>query len=359
MGRGGTKKTQARKGISLLDLPMYRGYTFAWFSEIALKLCTGRDLGELSEQTLNNSIAQILSCVKDEIENLKKRDKDPCKVKIVPLTGNDPKDKMNLCYAYKILAEFSTGVKHGSLVLPSAYSLEFTEYTRAFMGSGKLKREIFKVDEEVLALALIGSYISKSYVAGGEYGYIYIDVVPYKLALDRARKMNSIARRLVNTIQKNNGSINTVLTGVAAVSGLVMGKLIADIVKEGGSIVANYLRIGRTGNKIMVKGFDTVDIVELTKIIVRSGVAGALYAMLRKYPSEDYSALRRFIELTSANLIKFQSLRKPTYIYEILRYTTSDELNKEGAQWYSRKDVGVLGWSDILNRFSRLANLVK
>jgi len=358
MPRASTRRTSVRKAISLLDLPLYRDYIFAFFSEAAIKLCTGKDLDELNQQTLNDIIVGVSNCIGEEIEKLRTRNIDPCNEVPVPTTKNDPRNKMNLCHAHKVLVDFSMGVKHESFVLPSAFSLEFTEFTRSFMGSGKLKREVFVVDEEVLALAVLGSYLTYSYAIGGEYGYIYIDVVPYILALERVRKMNSIAGRLIYTIQKNEGSINTILLGIATAARLSIKEFIKDVVKSDCHVIANFLRMTRTGTKVMVKGFDSIDVIQLVKIIGRGGIAGALYGMLARYPKPNFTSLRRFIEMISINLIKFQSFRKPQYIYEILRYLTSDELNREGAQWYVKKDGKGLGWSDIVNRFSNLSRLV-
>lgn len=358
MPRASTRRTGVRKAISLLDIPLYRDYTFAFFSEAAIKLCTGKDLDELNQQTLNDIIVGVSNCIREEIEKLRTRNIDPCNTVPVPTTGNDPRDKMSLCHAYKTLTDFSMGVKHESFVLPSAFSLEFTEFTRSFMGSGKPKREIFIIDEEVLALAVLGSYLTHSYAIGGEYGYIYIDVVPYILALERVRKMNSIARRLIYTIQKNEGSINTILLGIATAARLSIKEFIKDVARSDFHVIANFLRMSRTGTKVMVKGFDSIDVIQLVKIIGRGGIAGALYRMLARYPKTNFTSLRRFIEMVSINLIKFQSFRKPQYIYEILRYLTSDELNREGAQWYVKKNGEGLGWSDIVNRFSNLSRLV-
>jgi len=352
------RKAPVKKAITLLDLPNYKGYTFTFFSEVAVKLCTGEELEKLNQQNLNNIVSAICNCISREIDELKKRNADPCSIAPIPLTGNDPKNKMNLCYAQRKLVDFSMGVKLESLVLPPALSLEFTEFTRGTMGTGRLKRELFIISEEVLALAIIGAHLAQAYATVGEYGYLYIDIVPHIVVRERVKKVHSMAKSIVSNIQKNNGSLSVTLIGVATTIGLALGKLIWEIVKSDGHTIANYLRISRTGNKVMVKGFDSIDVIQLAKIVMRCGIAKAIYTMLNRYPQEGFSSLRRFTELTATNLIKYQSFRKPIYIYEILRYLTSDELNREGAQWYVKKSEKELGWSEIVEAFSRLSKLL-
>jgi hypothetical protein len=354
-----TRKAPTKKAITLLDLPDYKGYTFTFFSNVAVKLCARRELDELNQQNLNSIVSEVCNCVSREIDELKKRDVDPCSVVPAPITGNDPREKMNLCYAQKVLVDFSMGVKHESIVLPPALSLEFTEFTRGTMGTGRLKRELFVISEEVLALAIIGARLAQAYAIAGEYGYLYIDIAPHIIAIEKVRKAHSMAKGIVAKVQENNGSINVALTGIAVATGLALKKLVGEVVKSSGHALANYLRISRTGNKVMVKGFDSIDVIQLTKTVVRCGVARALYTLLSRYPPEDFTSLRRFIELTATNLIKYQSLRKPVYIYEILRYITSDELNNEGSQWYVKKSEKELGWSEIVEAMTRLSRLVE
>lgn len=365
MSKASRRRTSSKKSISLLDLPVYRDYVFAYFSEIAIKLCTGKELVDLNQQNLNSIISEVANCIGAKIESVKKESKnvgkksvDLCTYVPVPTTGNDPRDKMNICYAQKTLVEFALGTKHSSLVVPSPYALEFAEHIRSFMGTGKFKRDLFVIDEEVLALAVIGSYFSNSYELKGEYGYIYIDVVPYVLELDRVRKVNEEAKKIVRIIQRNEGSANTVVLGITAAVSKAIGKVMRDVVERDAHLVVNFLRVARTGKKVMVKGFDTIDVVQLAKIIGRSGIARPLYAMLVRYPPKEFTSLRRFIALVSTNLIKFQSFRKPPYIYEVLRYLTSEELNAEGRQWYVKKDGKGLNWSEIVYGFANLSRLV-
>ncbi|MDK6029409.1 hypothetical protein QPL79_08540 [Ignisphaera sp. 4213-co] len=353
----GSKKTGSRE-ISLLDLPRYRGYLFAWFSEIAIKLCSGKDLSDLNSDTVKNILIDVANCVKNEIEKSSKKGVEICKLVPVPRTGNDPgPDEMNLCYAQKTLFDVSMGAKSRSTPIPQAFSLEFAEYTRASMGPGKAKREIFVIDEGVLALALIGAYLSRSYAVDDEYGYIFIDIVPYTLALDSVKKANLMSKAIVQSVKGNDGSINVMILGISAAIVLAIGKFMRDIVRSDGHIVASFLRTTRTRNRILIKGYDTVDLIQLAKIVGRGGIAKAVYSMIRKYPLEKYNSLRRFIEVTALNLIKFQTLRKPQYIYEILRFLTSDELNNEGREWYVKKDK-ELSWVEIREMFSRLENLI-
>jgi len=360
----GRRGAVSKKSISILDLPMYRDYTFAYFSEIAVKLCTGKELADLNQQNLNSVITEVVNCISAKIESIKKSLKettaktiDPCTYVPVPTTGNDPREKMNICYAQKILVECTLGTKHGSLAAPAPFSLEFTEYTRSSMGPGKLKRDVFVIDEEVLALAVIGSYLSNSYRLRNEYGYVYVDVVPYVLALDYVRKINEEAKKVVRVIQNGEGSINTVVLGVAAAISRAVGIAMRDIVNRDAHMVVNFLRTVKT-NKVVVKGFDTVDVVQLARLIGRAGISRALYALLIRYPPKEFTSLRRFIEMISTNLIKFQSFRKPLYIYEILRYLTSEELNREGLQWYVKKEDKGLGWEEIAARLTRLTRLL-
>ncbi|MEM1722086.1 MAG: hypothetical protein QXX89_07850 [Ignisphaera sp.] len=352
------KSSTLQPKITVLDLIKYRNYAFAWFSEIAIKLCTGRDLEELNQNNISSILSDVAKCSNDLINKMHKANKDPCTSSPIPLTGNDPKEKMNLCYANTVLNNLLSMSKIESLPLPPALSLEFAEFTRSFMGIGREKRNVFVIAEDVLALSIIGARLTQSYVANREYGYVYVEVVPYILSLDKLRDLNSLAKRITEKVQKNEGSINVVFIGIATAISIVAKEFLRDILKRDGHTIANYLRITRTGNKIMVKGFDSIDLVHLAKIVKAGGIAGALYSILNRYPSKEYNSLRRFIELVATNLIKYQSFRKPQYIYEILRYLTSPELNTEGVEWYTKKNTRGLDWSEIVERFTRLSRLI-
>uniref|UniRef100_A0A7J3MXE0 Uncharacterized protein n=1 Tax=Ignisphaera aggregans TaxID=334771 RepID=A0A7J3MXE0_9CREN len=352
------KSSTLQPKIAVLDLIKYRNYAFAWFSEIAIKLCTGRNLEELNQNNISSILSDVAKCSNDLINKMHKTNKDPCTSSPIPLTGNDPKGKMNLCYANTVLNNLLSMSKIESLPLPPALSLEFAEFTRSFMGIGREKRNVFVIAEDVLALSIIGARLTQSYVANREYGYVYVEVVPYILSLDKLRDLNSLAKRITEKVQKNEGSINVVFIGIATAISIVAKEFLRDILKLDGHTIANYLRIARTGNKIMVKGFDSIDLVHLAKIVKAGGIAGALYSILNRYPSKEYNSLRRFIELVATNLIKYQSFRKPQYIYEILRYLTSPELNTEGVEWYTKKNTRGLDWSEIVERFTSLSRLI-
>lgn len=346
--------------ITLSNLVNYRSYVFTWFSEIAIKLCTGLSLEDLNPNNIDRALAEVGRCYNDLMAGIQKTGRDPCEVRPIPLTGNDPKDKMNLCYAGRVLNDLASGLKVESLPLPPALSLEFAEFTRSFMGAGSEKRKVFVVGEDVLALSIIGASLSHSYAVNREYGYVYVEVAPYEIVLEvLRRKLNSAARRIVRVVHVNEGSINTALVGIATAISIATGRFMKDILSRKGHAVMNYLRIARTGNKVIVKGFDTMDLIHLAKIIRMGGISAALYSMLSRYPPKEYSSLRRFIEMVSVNLIKYQSFRKPVYIYEILRHLTSPELNSEGAEWYTKRSEEELGWTEISERFSRLGALVR
>ncbi len=356
MAGKGSKKSYVKAIVTLDNLSRYRGYIFTFFSEAALKLCARRGLEELNAQNMHQIIGEVNRCVSEEIEVIRSRNKDPC-IAPLALTGNDPKDKLNLCYAHKVLTEFLTGYMHGGMVLPPALSLEFAEYVRSFMGPGKAKRDLFLVDEEVLALSVIGAYLLNAYAIGGEYGYVYIDVAPFAPITQKVRKMERAAKSITKAIMARNGSIASVIVGIASVASLHLGKLSRDIAQKGGYVVANFIRISRTGNKVLLKGFDSVDIIQLIRILRASRTSKAVYTLLRNYPPEEFNNLRRFVEVLSQNLLKFQSFRKPIYIYEILRFLTSDELNKEGVQYYV-KSKKVPGWNEIVAELMNLHRLV-
>jgi hypothetical protein len=356
MARKGTKKLT---GITLATLPSYRGYIFVFFSEATLRLCAGSSLEDLKGQNVGDVVKKVNECIAEEIESIRGRGGDPCARTPLPLTGNDPKEKMNICYAHKVLTEVIGGSSPKTLTLPPALSLEFAEFVRSFMGPGKAKRYLFTVSEDVLALAVIGAHILQAYRGvNGEYGYVYIDVVPHEFVRVKARDVQRAVKRVTRVIAERGGSVASVLLGIAATASLILGDMAREIVKKDGHVIANYIRISRTGNKVMLKGFDSVDIIQLIKILRASGTSGATYVLLRSYPPEEFNNLRRFVEVLSQNLLKFQSFRKPIYIYEILRFLTSEELNREGLQYYRKKNEKSLGWSEIVTRLRGLARLV-
>ena len=138
------------------------------------------------------------SFIEEEKDRLKKYNIDVCSDIPLPVSRNDPIEKINLCEATNILKRLCSGEELDSVPLISALLIEFAEYTRAFTGRGRLKRDLYVLREDVLALSVIGAYLSRSYKVGNEYGYIFLDMT-YPNVKD-INRLNTNARILARRI---------------------------------------------------------------------------------------------------------------------------------------------------------------
>lgn len=362
MSKNMKRTTRYARSITLQDLANYKTYMFTWFTEIALKLCTGESIESITQDNVQKILEEVSKCSNQLIEEARKTKtvrKDPCSIIPAPVIENDPKDRLNLCAAHTTLVKLSTNLEPERVSPPSFLSIEFAEHTRSFMGSGRKKIDLFKIGSDVLALSIIGAYLSQAYIIENEYGYVFVEVIPYRISLEESRKLNTYARRITKIIKNNDGSISTILLGISSSINVAIKETVKDIGRSSGHLIFNYLRLIGRKVRVDLKGFDTIDLISLSKILGGCGVSYTVYNLLYKYPRKEYNSLRRFIELMAINLIKFQNYRKPYYIYEIIRHLTSKELNEEGVRWYGKEGNGKkIGWNNIVNNLFRLSLLV-
>lgn len=341
--RGGKTARASERVITVSDLALFRGYSFAWFSEAATLLLVNRTLENLSGGWLQSILPALLQRLDAKIQArlAKAKDKEkasPERVKPLPLVGNDPKN-LTLKYARELLEGLKSGQQLGSLCPPSALSLDFAEHTRVCMGRGRAKRDVIRIGEDVLALSIVGAYLTRAYalqVERGrwEFGYVLVNIHSPMLPIAKLDSMQGKVRGVARRVAAGGGGVLPVLVGAAAaIAGTLRGQL-REVAKS--PLVVEYLRLTQTGNKVMAKGFDTFDVTGLALLLRRGRMAGAVYQLLVNFPERGYNSYRGFAQKLAEGLAKFHMYRKPEYLYDPLRAMCSRELEAEASQLLGR-----------------------
>ena len=360
MGGKRSGKGASARAIRVGDLASYRGYAFAWFSEAATLLLANCTLEDLRNKGVGSVVSKLLQSLSAKMAAKKGKIIDPKTERPLPFAAKDPKDRMTLEFALQTLQGLTEGRQLGDLSPPSALSLDFAEFTRRNMGRGRLKRDAFRIGEDVLALSLVGAYLTRAYrvQAEGErweYGYILVNVRSPALAaamLDRAQAgVHGVARRVV----EGGGGLFPILVGAAAAIARALGGQLREVAKS--PLLVEYLRLstvtetetpgrrpkkgglpGKPPKKVMAKGFDVFDVTGLAMLLRRGGIAGTVYWLVRSFPREGYNNYRGFVQRLSEGLAKYHMHRRPEHLYAPLRALCSRDLQAEatelfGAQW--------------------------
>lgn len=361
--RGG--KGASARAIGVGDLASYRGYAFAWFSEAATLLLAGCRLEELRNEGVGSVVPKLLQSLSAKMAAKKGKAIDPKLVRPLPFAAKDPKDRMTLEFALQTLQGVAKGQQPGSLSPPSALSLDFAEFTRSSMGRGRLKRDAFRVGEDVLALSLVGAYLTRAYRVRAEekrleYGYIFVNVRSPALTAAMLDGMQARVRGVTRRVVEGGGGFFPILVGAAAAIACALGGQLREVAKS--PLLVEYLRLsaeiglpGRPPKKVMAKGFDVFDVTGLAMLLRRGGIAGTVYRLVRSFPKEGYNNYRGFVQRLSEGLAKYHMYRRPEHLYAPLRALCSRDLQAEatelfGAEWQALSQR-------IQDGLSRLAGL--
>jgi len=332
------KRSRPINSVSINNLWMHRHLVLIWFTRVSLRLFLNIDLpSSLTVNDLREIYERISHFINDERDRLTKRNKDICQIITLPLTGNDPRDKFNVCTALKMLGDRIINSKIEHLKLPPALSFEFAEFTRSFMGPWRRKRDIVIVDSDVFSLAIIGAYVSHAYTkrerpGKEEHCYIFIDTpLP---SLDKMFSLNQFGKTIARQIlDQGDGSINSVIVGIA--SKLSIDRNIMEEVLKDRQSLLSVLRITRTGNKVLLKAYDLIEIRDLARTIRRLRLGFPLLNLIIRYPNKNevkrdqrLARYRRYIESVAMNVLKYHWLGDPVYLYDILRPLYVDSIKE-------------------------------
>ncbi|MEM3949115.1 MAG: hypothetical protein QXM76_05925, partial [Zestosphaera sp.] len=284
--------------------------------------------------SIKDKVKTLCQMADDYIADLKKRDPNACRDISLPLTPNDEENYFDLCKAVEVICDYSRG-KMETYVLQPALSLEFTEHVRSFMSSRKLKRDVVGVESVLHGLAVLGARISNAY-RGMEYGYIFIDV-PNPEVVDY-RKLSGMVIGITRSVNANEGSKLSFLVGVSSAIALIYGKTLKEAIEKS-LIKVNFVRLTRTGNKVMLKAFEVLDLSSLADRVYRLGIASPIYNLTSKYPPRERHVLRSFIERLSKAVVTYELLDDYTEIYSALRIVTSENFLKELRSYDNWKEI--------------------
>lgn len=324
--------------ITLESLPDYEQYVVTWFASVAIQYLLNKDIHGLAIDARKyklNVLSKLYDKAKDYLEHLAyDLNVNVCTIRSpIPLTPNDKAELFNLCKALGMLEEATHG-KISMYPLPPALSFEFAEYVRTYMPKVKestLKRNVVTVSSDVLALSVIGAYISQVYVVNDEYGYSFVSTYDPK-AVDIA-KLNGMAKSVTKAVLNGDGSRISLLIGIASAIVLNVGK---GLYENRGRSIYSSVRIVSTGKKTMLKAYETIDLTDLAKTIMKLGIASALYNLIIAYPRKEDTkkdkrarTLRSVIEEVSKAILKYYLYRDSLEIYRVLRFITTPTTSSE------------------------------
>jgi len=318
--------------ITIENLSNYKNNIFTWFSNVALKLFLGLSISDrIDLNDVKELYGKLSLFLEEEKDRLKKYNIDVCSDIPLPVSRNDPIEKINLCEATNILKRLCSGEELDSVPLISALSIEFAEYTRAFTGRGRLKRDLYVLREDVLALSVIGAYLSRSYKVGNEYGYIFLDMT-YPNVKD-INRLNTNARILARRIiGEGKGPVTTLIVGIASL--LASNKEILENIIQA-PVTLSMIRMSKTQYKVLLNAYETIEIGDLANTLYKLGIGSSVYHILSRYPSEnevkaikENARYKRFSDLLSISILKYYWLTDRTYLYDILRSLYIEEVSK-------------------------------
>lgn len=344
-----SSRASASPVVTAANLLEFKGYSFVWFADAALQLTIGATLEQLGPATATQLLDQVRNWVTMMVKSNKlKLDQVPW-----PLGLRDR--RVTLSDALSILGNYVGGGSVGAGSLPSALSIDFAEHVRIAGGRGPYKRDVFKASDEVVALACVGALLTQAYRLRGEegleeYGYVFVRLHPQLAPL--SGRLHPPIRYLTGRLARANVGFFPIVIGVSAAVAVRAARLRLLSTIQKNPVSFEYLRLVGTEKKVMAKGFDSIDITGLVKMIGRSGAAGAIVQLLKACPEKAHNKYRSLVQNLAHGLAMYYFYGRPIYLYGALRLLSSAEVQREGLE--------LLGpmWSRVAQRLTLLSRLV-
>ena len=348
-----SKRAKGFKGI-VIDfntVNLYKDYIVTWFANVATHYLIGKRVEVTKEEDLNDlcqKANEYVSMLREKRKGEGKKDKviDVCEEIPLNLTPNDDQELFRLCKAIDYICSAAQG-KVGFVGLPPALSLEFAEHIRVYIPSvspSYKRTENIGVALHMIGLAVLGAHIAMTYILREnkrvEIIYTYADV-PISGDID-FRKLHGMVRSVVSSVMRGEGGRLTLLCGAASAIVLNYGRKL----RETTGLVLESVRTMKSGNKVMLKAFEALDLTDLARTIFRLGIAGPIYNLTSNYPATDTREARlvkSFIENLSKAIITHYSIRDLQELYRTLRALTSETTINALKAIYGSEDL----WKEI------------
>jgi hypothetical protein len=313
------------KPEEILDIEGFKIYGNAlpyFFANVATKYYLNKSLENIDRDEMQSILDEL--CV--ELPNLLNKQKRSLDKPPFLYSGNDA-NFARACLTPSVLCNVLrdsirkreiTAIKVYGTILP-----ETGEHLKLmFPKIEPLKRiEIIAIAPELLALVIIGAFISYTIKYDNEQHYIFVDLVQeFRLNL---RSLNENARSLMLRLIKGNSSELVVRVGIASI---VADRAIRKVIKYDRAlkdtpslprVLFYHIITKMEGNKVTIKSFNQYDVTDLALDIARLDIANPLVKLIKLYPSEDLQKsweearkLRRIIEATCKAIYTWHSTKR-------------------------------------------------
>jgi hypothetical protein len=224
--------------------------------------------------------------------------------------------------------------------------------------------ENLAIATDLLALAVIGAYISTVKEVKGERHYVFVDLIQeFRVDL---KSLNDRARSLMSRLIEGDGSEVAIRVGIASI---VADEALRHLSDRSRAVF--YHVVVQLTQKVMLKSFNQYDVTSLALDIAELNIGGPLAKLIKLYPSrglqDSYSEarkLRRLIEAACKAVYTWHATRRFVGIrsenleelYSVLRTLSivahdHEELRKLD-EFVSKRMKESITLSDILEELS-------
>jgi len=342
---------QARRQIlTPQDFPKYRELMLYFYARAATRYLRNKEVDRLSP----GDLVYIVQYLDGEIKSGRGN--------YVPLllTLHDRRMYFTLHEARDFLNNAVNNI-YLNLSLPPALSFEYGEYLRTYSDFVKgrlLKRKSLCVRSDLLALAVVGAYLTEYYYKQernkhSRY-YMFLDVLG--LPFSTATGLLNDARKLAKAVRLGDGSPLTLYVGIAALVA-TRSRLRKRMLRRGGRVILYHVAVEgeeraelRGIPKVRLASFDQRDLTELMIDIEHLMLGNPLRRLIARYPkagtasTSEERALRSFIENLSRSVYIYHAHRNYEELYKCLRVLSSEEFNNK-----MKSLLGEATWNNIRN----------
>ena len=324
------------------DFSKYRELMLYFYARAATRYLRNKEVDRLSPEDLEFIAKYLEDIIKSEKGNY---------VPLV-LTSNDKREHFTLHKARDFLNDaVNNKYLDPSPPLPPALSFEYGEYLRTYSDFVKerlLKRMNLCVRSDLLALAVVGAYLTEYYYKREQNKhyryYMFLDVLGLPFLI--ATGLIDDTKQLVKAVRLGDGSPLALYVGIAALAATHLGER---ILRGEGRVILYHVAV-EGDQRVRLASFDQRDLTELMIDIEHLMLGNPLRRLIARYPGAEIAStsegrtLRSFIENLSRSVYIYHAHRNYEELYKCLRVLSSEEFNNK-----MKSLLGEATWNNIRN----------